>query len=458
MGSRVLLVNPPGRKTYIRDYYCSKVSKSNYLFHPVDLLILSGRLAEHHELHVMDCIADRVDREHALLAIRALSPSVVIGLIGSVCLDEDVPFYQALQEPGRTIVISGDAALEDPAGWLEKNTFADAVILDFTSGEINAFLEGRPAADGSIVSRSHPGAAAIRRRRPQEPSFSLPLPRHELFTSRNYRFPFVKHGSFATVLTDYGCPFGCTFCVMASLGYKHREVSNVIAELEHLQQLGKREIFFIDQTFGSNRERLLALCKGLEPFGFGWVCYARVDLVSDETLGRMKAAGCHTIIFGVESASEEILRKYRKGYTKEQIRSAFELCRRHGIRTVATFILGLPEETEETGLETIRFLKELRCDFASFNIAVPRKNTELRRDAIRDGMIAPDLEAMDQGGSFITLPTRHLSRERVAALKRRAIRSFYLRPSYLWERLRGVSSWYELKEQVSEGVSLLRNL
>ena len=53
---RILLLSPPGAQIYIRDYYCSKFSKSNYLFHPVDLLMLSGRLAEHHEVHVLDAM------------------------------------------------------------------------------------------------------------------------------------------------------------------------------------------------------------------------------------------------------------------------------------------------------------------------------------------------------------------------------------------------------------------
>ena len=42
---RVLLLNPPGRGIYIRDYFCSKTTKSNYLFHPIDLVMLSGTVA-----------------------------------------------------------------------------------------------------------------------------------------------------------------------------------------------------------------------------------------------------------------------------------------------------------------------------------------------------------------------------------------------------------------------------
>ena len=47
---RVLLLNPPGREVYVRDYFCSKTTKSNYNFHPVDLLALSGTIAREHEV------------------------------------------------------------------------------------------------------------------------------------------------------------------------------------------------------------------------------------------------------------------------------------------------------------------------------------------------------------------------------------------------------------------------
>ena len=55
---RVLLLNPPGREIYIRDYFCSQTTQPNYYFHPVDLLALSGTLAQEHEVAVLDCIAE----------------------------------------------------------------------------------------------------------------------------------------------------------------------------------------------------------------------------------------------------------------------------------------------------------------------------------------------------------------------------------------------------------------
>jgi len=97
MSIRVLLINPPGKQVYIRDYYCSKFSKSNYLFHPVDLLMMSGRLSENHEVHVMDAMAERTGIAAAISAIDTLAPDVIFAMIGAVAVEDDVAFLALLQ-------------------------------------------------------------------------------------------------------------------------------------------------------------------------------------------------------------------------------------------------------------------------------------------------------------------------------------------------------------------------
>lgn len=452
---KVLLLNPPGAQAFIRDYYCSKVSKSNYLFQPIDLVMQSGILAERHQITVCDAIADQLTVEETLERVRSCAPDAIVSLVGSVCLYDDLAFLERSARHGGTLLVSGDAFLEEPSRWLERYPFIDGILLDFTSDDILSFLDGDRRAAASIVSRDSDTIY----QRPRGQEFSIPIPRHELFTSPNYRFPFVRQREFATVLSDFGCPYRCSFCIMASLGYRYRSAATMMEELRYLKGLGMRELFFIDQSYGVKRDKALELCAAMarEQLGFGWVCYSRVDLIDRELLEAMKRAGCHTIIFGVESASSQILEQYQKGYTQEDILKTFRLCRTCGVRTVATFILGLPEETRQTARETIDFLKKIDCDFASFNIAVPRAGTKLRQNAIRDGLVSEQITVMDQSGTSIAMDTLHLSSAEIGQLKQLALRTFYLRPSYLLRRLAGIRSWYELTEQVREGFHLLWN-
>ena len=59
---KVLLFNPPSRKfNYSRDYFCSKTLKTNYIEHPIDLLILSGILFDRFKVEILDATVLSLD-------------------------------------------------------------------------------------------------------------------------------------------------------------------------------------------------------------------------------------------------------------------------------------------------------------------------------------------------------------------------------------------------------------
>lgn len=450
---RVLLLNPPGERVYIRDYFCSKTTKSNYLFHPIDLVVLSGIVGSRHEVHVLDAMAERLDVARSLERVRSLAPDVVIALVGSVSWGEDREFLAAVAANGTRVLAIGDVLQEDAPARLAEEPWLEAALHDFTSDDVLRYLDG---ARDELSTMSVRGASTPRANARRHGTFRVPLPRHELFPREGYRFSFARRTPFATVLTDYGCPYPCTFCVIGTLGHKTRPVDDVLAEIDHVRALGMREVFFLDQTFGLSRPRALELCAGLEARGdLTWTAFTRPDTADDELLAAMKRAGCHTLILGVESADDALLARYRKGYTTAGVRTGVERVRRHGLRTVGTFIVGLPEESEASLENTLRFALELELDFMSLNMAVPRFSTPFRGEALARGLTERDALVMDQGGEEAFLETHTLDRERMLALKKSMVRRFYLRPGYLWRRLRGVRTWHELGSQVREGFALL---
>ncbi|MBI2267567.1 MAG: radical SAM protein [Armatimonadetes bacterium] len=457
---RVLLLNPPNPRLCIRDYYHSKTSKTNYLFPPIELVVLSGILSTRHEVDVLDAIADRMPDEKCLEKIAKKGYDAIVTLMGDVSFGHDVYFLQQVRARTRAPLFAmGDCLLETPEQRLRELPFLDGILLDFTNQDIVRFLGGDRDQLHCMAYRD--GEKTVESIAPWgEKEFEIPVPRHELFTSRSYRFPLVRNPRFTTMLTDYGCRFKCTFCVSGTLGHKQRPAGNVIQEMKHVYSLGIREIFFEDNTFRSNKLDNRKLCEAMieADLGMGWVCFSRVDVVDETTLALMKRAGCHTIIFGVESAAPEILKRYRKGYTLEKVRTTFQLCRKLGIRTVGTFLFGLPEDTWETCRKTINLAVELDCDYASFNMAVPRAHTGLREIALQEGLVSADLRNMDQSGAEICMPTRHLTIEQLKRIKRNFVTRFYLRPSYFLKRLRGIGNFYELRENLSEALALFRGI
>ncbi|MFN0206267.1 MAG: B12-binding domain-containing radical SAM protein [Planctomycetota bacterium] len=455
---RVLLLNPPGRDLYIRDYFCSKTTKSNYLFHPIDLLTLSGVFAEKYHTVVLDAIAERLSFDAAAARVRAFAPDAIITLVGAVSWDEDRVFLKLIkQATNATIFAIGDVLHDGGEAILNEESWLDGCFQSFANGDALALVDGR--VDDLINATVRTGGSTRRARgSKQSGNYRIPIPRHDLFPKTGYSFSFARRAPFATVLTDYGCPYPCTFCVIGTLGFATRPVEDVVEEFRFLKSIGIRDLFVMDQTFGIVKKRGMQLCEEMikENFNFGWTTYARPDLADDELLKLMKRAGCHTIMMGVESPEDPVLQSYKKGYGSEAVRDAFRRAKRLGLRTVGTFIIGLPEDTEMSIDETVNYAIELQMDYASFNVAVPRVGTAFRISAVERGLADPAARVMDQGGMTASMPTATLSRERMLALKRHAIRKFYLRPSYLLHRLASVRTMHELKSQVREGFALLR--
>ncbi len=458
---KVLLLNPPGSKIYTRDYYCSKVSKSDYIYHPVDLLILSGILVREHEIFVIDAIADKLTPDECASKILKEDYGAIIFLTGSVSWDEDSEFISSLKKKKEFLAVgTGDILLEDCASLMRENNFLDAVILDFTTDDILFYLGGEHDKVKNMTFRKGGEIIDNGAVREFQKEFEIPVPKYELFPNKKYNYPFVLRHPFATVLTDYGCPFKCKFCVMNTIGFKYRKLENVFKELRYIKKLGFKDIYFDDQTFGAKRERLEAICDFMvnNKLNMGWVCWSRVDVVDEDLLKLMKKAGCHTILFGVESGNEEILKKNYKGFTISQVKKIFALCRNLKIRTLGTFIFGLPGETRESCLKTIDLAKEIKADFVSFNVLIPRMNTEIRKESIEKGFVKNDIKIMDQSGSFAVMGNEEMSSDEIMALKKKAEKDFYLRPSYVLRRLVLIRTPYELKLMFLNGWGIMKNI
>lgn len=454
---RVLLLNPPGRRTYIRDYFCSKTTKSNYLFHPIDLVVLSGTLAARHEIAVLDCMAENLSPAGALKRIAEFGPALVVSLVGSVSWDEDRAFLAGLAADGRRVVAIGDVLQEQSEQRLAEQPWLEAALHVFANQDIVHYIDGDLAAVREMTVRRPDGRIErIRAQGKQRGSFRVPRPRHELFPEHGYRFSFARSARFATLLSDYGCPYPCTFCVIGTLGFQTRPVADVLDEIDHLRSRGVHELFFMDQTFGVQRARALELCAGLAARkDLSWTAFTRPDTADDELLTAMQSAGCHTLILGVESADDALLKLYEKGYVADEVRRGFARVKKHGLRSVGTFIIGLPEETEASLERTLALAFELELDFLSLNMAVPRFGTAFRARMLELGLAGADDLVMDQGGESAFLPTHTLDRDAMQALKRRMVRRFYLRPSYLWRRLSSARSLHEISSQAREGLALL---
>jgi len=429
---------------------------------PVDLLMQTGYFVERgYTVNVIDAIVEKKSPEKVIKEIIVFNPDLIITQCGSVSFEEDRLFFNLLKKqlPNTQILSSGDIFLEDPAYFLKKFNWLDGIITDFFGdGSLKYFdqrydeIEGITfKVNGEIISKTEISSSKL---------ISLPRPRHELFKNKLYQMPFANAYPMATVLTNYACPYPCTFCIMSTLGFKSRPHDDVIEELLFLKELGIKYLYFSDQTFyvvKNTTEKILDFMTE-NSLGFQWVCFSRVDILDEDKMRKMKEAGCHVIMFGVEWAEDQYSDKYKKQYVISQVRNTFEIAKKVGIKRMGTFLIGLPGQNEDSIKSTVDFAINIDADYASFNIAVPRAQTSFREEAIEQGLISPQERIMDQSGSFITMGTGLVSPMRIKQLKNYAYTKFYFRPNYLAKRLLNIQNYHAFKSHVREGYYMLKSL
>ncbi len=454
---KILLLNPPsGRFKFSRDYFCSKVLKGGYVEHPVDILILAGLLYGKFEVKIIDAVVEGLNPFQVLHEIRFFSPDTIIFLAGSASLDKDFSFMEQVKKENKNVSLIGLGDIFFLSGIVKDLTWLDGVLFDFTTTDILHYLYGDFAKVKNMVFRQNGNIVTKELVKYEGEEFEVPIPRHELFLKKTYTFPFAKSLPFATLLTDFGCPFNCSFCIYSHLGYKVRKLENIFEELEYLAKLGINEIFIKDQTFGYDKKRTELFCQEIlhKQFHFSWTGFSRADIINDEMLKMMKDAGCHTLIIGVETANEDLLRSEKGGLTKGAIELAFQRCRKVGIRTVGTFMLGFPQESKEGMLRTVSFARSVGCDFASFNMFVPKVHTKYEENTYNRKMID---RAWDQSGIYIVSGSKTATARQISFLISFAALRFYIRPKFLREQLRNISSFCELRMLVKNGLMVFRN-
>ncbi len=453
----VLLLNPPGDKLYIRDYYCSFSSKASYYWPPQDLLALSGLLDADFDVRVLDAIIPKRTPEDVLAAAADPALRAVVFTTGTATLKGDLALMDKIRAARPDLKIAASAGIMKFIGreLLDRNVALDAVLLDFSDSGLAAWLAGtEPPLRGMII-RTPAGLVEGPLSTARE--FSYPVPRHDLFPFRRYRLPIARRFPFTVVVTSLGCPYHCGFCTAGAFGYKVRAVDNVLEELKALTALGVREILFQDPTFTIATKRVVEICRGIIEAGLdlSWSCNADLHALDEDKMAWMKKAGCHTVSVGIESGSDEMLTKYSKPITVDEIRAKAARLNAHKIKILGYFILGLPGETRESAEATIALARSLKLDIASFSVATPDLGTRLREEAVAKGWIPAGASFWDSS-EFPVLETGGLGKEEIWALRQKAMRSFYLRPLYIARKLWEVRSLRGLQILASNALSLFR--
>lgn len=267
----------------------------------------------------------------------------------------------------------------------------------------------------------------------------LPFPNWDIFPVKTYSyFPALKEKPFLPILSSRGCAFKCNYCPYRVLyKWRARKADKVLEEIEQLvKHHNTRGLLFRDPLFGLKKDLAIDIGNGLieRKYNIRWACETRLDLLDEPMLELLYKAGLRVINVGIESGNNEILMKAsKKPVEAAHQERIIKFCDDLGIRVTAFYILGLPDDTDESIRRTINYAKKLNTHVAQFFIFTPFPGTEFF-EQIRDEIIETDWERFDS----YTPVFRHknLAPEALLYWKEKAFKEYYYRPAWFSRLIR----------------------
>jgi len=294
---------------------------------------------------------------------------------------------------------------------------------------------------------------------------TVPFPDRDTIPWHWYLEAWYSRRPFMNMMTSRGCPYHCTFCLWPQVMYGHkqrfRSLDNVFAEIGMLvKRYGLRELNIDDGTFTTRRERVIEFCRRLrkEKYRLIWTCNGRVDNIDDEMLWEMRLAGCKMIRLGVESGSQEVLDRIRKGLTLAQIEEGVRRVKKSGIQALGGFMFGFPYDSRKSVEQTIAFAKKLSPDQVQFSINMCYPGTSLYEYARdNDLLLANSFQEFDMTHGPV-VKTLDMEREELEHILARAYREFYFRPEFVLQTLFHLKDIDEIRRVLRSLKSLVKTI
>ncbi len=230
-----------------------------------------------------------------------------------------------------------------------------------------------------------------------------------------------------SIQTSRGCPNRCHFCAMHTVEGVHfrpRPVNNVI---EEINSIPNKRLFFADSSLTISPEYSKALFKEMINHGKKFECFGNINVLSkdDEFLKLASEAGCIRWLVGIESISQETINCMKKGTNKvKDYASAIRKVKDYGMLVTGLFMFGFDTDTVMVFESTLKAMRDLNLDTASFSILTPYPGTGVFQDLEASGRILTKNWSLYTEGNLVFQP-RQMTREQLLLGTRKAAMEYY---------------------------------
>ncbi len=456
---KIMLLNSPYRVKISKDSRWPEFTKSGTLYYPFWLSYATGVLMEfsNHKPLLVDAIAKEMDQKETLKMIDKFDPEMIVVETSTPTIHSDVNFVDKIKEIKESkIVLAGKHVSALPIDTMQMSKNIDFLArgeYDYTIKDIADHLEKNGLKSNNL--KQIPGISFRENKTiintPPRPLIqdldALPFVSKvykEFLSVYDYRYALARYPMLQT-WTSRGCPARCNYCdypqVFTMHTFRMRSPKNVVDEIEFINKKMPqvKEIFFEDDTFTINRDRVSSICKEIKERGLDvvWSCNARAQLDYD-IMKTMKDAGARILIVGYESGNQQVLNNIRKGIELAQAERFTRDAKKVGLRIFGCFMIGLSGDTKESVEQTFQFAKRMNPDMVFFQQAVPFPGTEFYEWAKHNGYLVTENydEWLDENGQLKCLVNYpHLTSEEINELRDKLMIRFYTNPKQIWQTI-----------------------
>jgi radical SAM superfamily enzyme YgiQ (UPF0313 family) len=451
---KILLLNPPFKFKISRESRWPEFTKSGTLYYPFWLAHATGVLMKtKHKPLLLDAVAKKWNTSETIKEIIKFKPDMIVIETTTPSITSDIKFIEEIKNNiDVKIVLVGTHVSALPEETLKMSNSIDFVArreYDYTIPDLADCLENKGDLKNVLGISYRKNKKIIHNKdRPLIKNLdSLPFVSKvykKFLDIEDYRYALARH-PMIQIWSSRGCPNMCTFCqfpqTLSGRMFRTRSPENFVDELEWIERNlpQVKEVFIEDDTFSTDKKRVLEICDLIKKrdLDIVWSCNVRAD-VPFLVLKNMKEAGCRMLIVGYESGNNEILRNIKKGINTKQAKKFTEDAKKIGLKIFGCFMIGLPGDTKKTIEQTFQFAKELNPDMVFFQQAVPFPGTEFYEWCKRKGYLTIEQwdEWLDKNGqlaSVVSYP--NLTNTEIKKLRDDLTIKFYKSPKWIFQTL-----------------------
>lgn len=241
------------------------------------------------------------------------------------------------------------------------------------------------------------------------------FPAYDLFDLDQYHQQGIALG----ILTKHGCAFQCTYCPYHRLeetDYRLKSPARVVDEMEHIQRLtSPKMIMFCENNFNVPKHHAEAICREIlaRKLNIRW---GTGDLrpigITADFCQLLKESGCNYLNLSVESGSDQMLQKMKRGYSAADVRQSLACLEKAGIPFGVSLMIGAPGETPETVEESLALIDQFCIPLGTWvtiGICLWSPLQKVLSEARRVGQLVDDQE-MFAGTAYLSpdLPEKYM--------------------------------------------------